>query len=335
MLDTATTDSDLVAAFLAKGGQVTKCPTGKSALAIDYTYVEGKGLVMKDPAQLEQVKRRYARHGGQRKRETSPEVLELRRKLTLLMADGHGAAYCAKALGIHESTARNHARALDMTFDRPERPKPAPKQKPAPKVIAGPANMPPNLRRAKVARMVKAGKKGTEIAKALGCTLNAVHQDVHHLGYRLTPHGRRTADANREAVKAAFDGKRTPSQIAKVTGLSRCSVYRHLAALNLEAPASMNGTGDDKAAEIEARRDKVVEMVEQGMGGKEISIALGVAVSMVHHDCMRRGIKIPRGRRKPPSAERKAELALAAAVRALREAGMSAEQAAAAIKAAA
>lgn len=330
-------DADAIAAFFASGGEVTKCPTGKAALEPEYVW-DGSGLVIKDPEAARRARHAFGNRSKGRKadrRKESPEVAELRRRLALLMADGHGAASCAKILNRDETTIRKHASALEMTFDRPKRVAPEPKRKalPAPKPIGKTTQtrIAAQARRQKIGELLDAGKLPREIAVILGEKPRTVHSDIHAMG-RTKPIAPARRVQVREAIRAAYAPDRSTLDIAEITGFAGSTVRRHLADMGLTPRRHYGGK---VPAEVNATRRRVLKMVEEGRGGREIADALSIKISSVHDYCRKAGVSIPRGRRKPPSTQRKAELALAAAVRALKAAGMSPEEAAATIKEAA
>lgn len=332
------TEADAIAAFFANGGEVKKCPTGKSALATEYVWEEGKGLVVKDPEAAAAARRSFGKRAQSRKpdrRQESPEVAELRRRLVLLMADGHGAAYCAKALNRDETTIRKHAKAIGATFERAKRVASEPRRKalPAPKPVGKTTliRLAAAARREKIGELLDAGKMPGEIAAILDEKPRTVHSDIHAMG-RTKPIAPAKREQVRDAIRAAYNPNRSTLDIAAITGFAGSTVRRHLADMGLTPRRNYGG---HPAEQVESIREKVLSMVADGKGGREIADTLNIRISAVHDYCRKARVSIPRGRRKPPPPERKAELALAAAVRALKAAGMSADDAAAAIKEAA
>lgn len=278
--------ADLVADFIARGGTVTKCPTGKSALAIEYVWEEGKGLVMKDPAQLEQVKRRYARHGGQRKREETPAITERRRKLTLLMAECMSAAQCAAALGVNETTVRKDAKALDMTFERPKRE--APKPRPSRAMAVSVRRQTVAERREKVAALLEQDKAPKDIAAALGFCARTIHQDCRALGATVQA---RQSTALREKIRAEYRPDRTTTEIAAIVGVNPSTARRHLSEMGLKA---RRHTGGQCPKETARRKSIVLSMVANGATGPEMAEAAGCHLSVVHDYCRKAGVRIKR-----------------------------------------
>jgi hypothetical protein len=108
-------------------------------------------------------------------------------------------------------------------------------------------------RRARVEALIREGLTSFQIAEDLRVSASVVWNDAKALGltFRSRPLPPEVA-ARREAVAAAFDGKRTVPEIARVTGIDHKSVREHLKALGLEAPKGKPGRPAGKSDTMEA-----------------------------------------------------------------------------------
>lgn len=120
--------------------------------------------------------------------------------------------------------------------------------------------------------------------------------------------------AAREAVRAAYDGKRSTARIAELTGIPRRTVFDHLRAMGLAPIKGKAGPAADHPKVVEAakRREQVKAMATDGKSGREIADALGVAISTIHADMKALRIRIPKGRGRGAEALVKARQAAAA-----------------------
>lgn len=227
-------DAALIEAYLAKGGQVTRCPTGKSALTLEYVYVEGRGIIAKDP---EASKRAYRgtmqRHFAKPKAKgPTPEQIKRREAVAGMLDAGQTGADMARTLGVNVQTVYNDARVMGRTLPRPVT---------RPAITAKVAN-----RRAGVAKLAKEGLSARAIAQRLGCRPQNVWDDAARLGVKFDPKAtirKRTGPApsgevaaRREKLKAMLPQGMTSYQLADALGVSRSVVFHDCATLGLRIP---------------------------------------------------------------------------------------------------
>lgn len=179
-------------------------------------------------------------------------------------------------------------------------------------------------RRAKIADLIQSGKTGPEIASLVGVSVSTVYQDAMKLGMSIVRASRSPApgivaparskhdplvEERRKQVADAFDGKRSATDIADLTGINKRTVVDHLKALGLKAPAGKPGPGvnSPRAIATAARREKVKALAAEGKNGPEIADALGAAISTIHFDCKHLGITLPRKRRRNTGTDRAAD----------------------------
>lgn len=198
-------------------------------------------------------------------------------------------------------------------------------------------------RRQKVAQMAQAGHTGPEIASALGISTSAAHADARKMGVRIqrkpneaiAPAVRAAksrhdplVEKRRSEVKAAFDGKRTISEIAQITGINVRTVRDHLKALKLKAPKGVPGPKpqSDSRTSTTARREKIKALASEGKHIDEIAEAVGCSKATIYKDCSILGVSItpkPRKRVLTPGggdkAAQKKERAAAKKVAAVRD----------------
>lgn len=182
------TEADLVSAYLAKGGKVTKCPTGKSGMNIEYVWQDGAGLVSKDPEASKRAFRRSLSGHFQRKRvEPNAEVVKRRETVAAQMDAGMTGVQIAAMLGVNVYTVYDDANAMGKKFPRATPP--------------GFDTLPHvALRRAKVEKLAKEGLTGGEIARKVRAPEGTVRHDLRVLGVKLD-----RASATRKAWR---EGKR-------------------------------------------------------------------------------------------------------------------------------
>lgn len=180
-------------------------------------------------------------------------------------------------------------------------------------------------RRMKVADMMDTGKTAPEIARLLKVSLPTVYADAKRLGKTFSDTGPRTKSVNpaskRQQVKAAFSPDRTVREIAEDVGLPDKLVRNYLRSLGLKAARASRGhmARPGKAAQIEARRARVRDMVAQGMNQSEIAEKVGITQTTISQDCKALGIKPVRKRRKNTGEDRAGKVKAAQAEKRLRK----------------
>ncbi len=142
-------------------------------------------------------------------------------------------------------------------------------------------------RRAKIADLIQSGKAGPEIASLVGVPTSTVYRDAKKLGMSIARASRSPAqgivaparskhdplvEERRKQVADAFDGMRSATDIADLTGINKRTVVDHLKALGLKAPAGKPGPGANspRAIATAARREKVKALAAEGKNGPEL-----------------------------------------------------------------
>lgn len=129
----------------------------------------------------------------------------------------------------------------------------------------------------------------------------------------------KVGEANREKVRAAFDGKRTSKEIADYVGLKVHAVRSHLSALGLTAPVAKAGPKPRK--DTMARRAKVKALADAGKTVREIGQELGRDHQTIRNDAIALGIDIPAG--DSAKRSRSAAIGMSRAIRDLAGQGVS------------
>ena len=168
-------------------GQVTRCPTGKSALTLDYVYVAGKGLVATDQEAGKRAFRNgMGSHFRSKKAEPSPAQIKRRHTVVAQMDAGQTREQIATMLGISPCTVSADVKAMGRTFPRPVA---------LPKVTERVTK-----RRAAVSKMVAEGLTAPIIAKAVGVDPRTVWDDVKAMGLKM-PRAKTQSGQERRASK--------------------------------------------------------------------------------------------------------------------------------------
>lgn len=179
-------------------------------------------------------------------------------------------------------------------------------------------------RRVRISDLIQSGKSSAEIAQMVGVPVSTVYQDARKLGLSIARARRSPGQGagspatskhdpivsrRRKQVADAFDGIRSTTEIAAITGINKRTVADHLKALGLKAPAGKPGPklNSKRAIATATRREKVKALAADGNSGPEIADALGVRVSTIHFDCKQLGITLRRKRRRNSGTDRAAD----------------------------
>jgi DNA-binding NarL/FixJ family response regulator len=167
-------------------------------------------------------------------------------------------------------------------------------------------------RRETVIGLMDQGMTREQIATTLGVSTHTVSADAKAMG-RTFPRPARLpsvcarVDARRAKVSKLVGKGMTAPEIAAQCGVNSRTIWDDVKALGIKmpkaAPAYKNPKqrrpGPAPCPKVAARRAKIPALIEQGMGGRQMSIVLGVPLDVVQHDCRVMGISIPRNRRLP------------------------------------
>lgn len=206
-------EADLVAAFLAKGGSINRCPTGASTYNIEYVWSDKiHRLVPRDVEAATAIYRKsMTRSLGRKKTGPTPEQIKRRETVVGLMDQGHTGAAIAKMIGCDCQTVYNDAKVMGRSFPRPA---------PEPREYPGVAE-----RRAKVRALIAAGgKSAPQIAVGIGAAESTVYNDARVMGISLKK-GRSKKECSAKPLAMIADRrKRLPALIAR--GMTTADIAR-------------------------------------------------------------------------------------------------------------
>ncbi|WP_282026834.1 hypothetical protein [Limimaricola cinnabarinus] len=191
-------DAALIEAYLAKGGAVTHCPTGKSALALEYEWVDGKGLVAKD---REKAKKAFRHSVGScfvsaKSNSPTPEQIKRRETVAALIDAGHSGLAISRMLTIDPQTVYKDAQIMGRKF-----PKPIPPRQPLQPHVTE--------RRRKVRALIEAGEMTAgQIAVEVDAAESTIYTDARIMGLSLK---KARAKAAKKARKPTGKPSRNPS----------------------------------------------------------------------------------------------------------------------------
>lgn len=175
-------------------------------------------------------------------------------------------------------------------------------------------------RRIKVADMMDTGKSAAEIATALGVSRNLVYLDASVIGKKFAG-PKIKGPTKRDRVREAYSPDKTARQIADEIDMPVRAVRNHLRALSLKTAPAPKGTAAapqrmSKAAE---RRERVKELVAQGLTRPVIAERLGASLATIHADCRKLGLNPKVARRRNSGEDQGAKRKAAQAEKRLRK----------------
>lgn len=197
-------------------GKVTRCATGAMATAMEYRWVQGKGLIATDREKAKAAFRHSVGSNFRNPNRLTPEQIKRRQDVAGLMDAGKMGIEIATMLGINVQTVYSDAKAMGRKFPRVMN---APQ--PSSKVAA---------RRAKIAAAVKEGMNSAMIAEKLGIPQRTIWNDVRAMKLKLprSYHLRKpnNPEGPKPCPKVAARRAKIPGLIAR--GMNGPDIARHL-----------------------------------------------------------------------------------------------------------